>query len=59
MSIRIMSRIVNICPSVSEKSVEAAIKKLMDEGYIIKYGLGKIPFMPKLFDPPICLKSFV
>ena len=49
MSIRIMSRIVNICPSVTEKSVEAAIKKLMDEGYIIKYGLGKNTFYAKTF----------
>ena len=41
--------IVNICPSISEKSVEAAIKKLMDEGYIIKYGLGKNTFYAKTF----------
>lgn len=34
---------------ISEKSVEAAIKKLMDEGYIIKYGSGKNTFYAKAF----------
>lgn len=41
--------IVNICPSISEKSVEAALKKLLDEGYVIKHGLGKNTFYSKAF----------
>ncbi len=39
--------IVNICPSISEKSVEAAMKKLLDEGYIMKHGSGKNTFYSK------------
>ena len=39
--------IVNICPSISEKSVEAALKKLLDEGYIVKHGSGKGVFYSK------------
>lgn len=39
--------IVNICPSISEKSVEAALKKLLDEGYVIKHGSGKNTFYSK------------
>ncbi len=41
--------IVNICPSISEKSVEAALKQLLDKGYIMKYGLGKSTFYSKSF----------
>lgn len=41
--------IVNICPSISEKSVEAAMKKLLDEGYIVKHGSGKGTFYSKKF----------
>ncbi len=41
--------IVNICPSISEKSVEAALKKLSDEGYIVKHGSGKGTFYSKKF----------
>ena len=41
--------IVNICPSISEKSVEAALKKLLDEGYVIKHGSGKNTFYSKAF----------
>ena len=41
--------IVNICPSISEKSVEAALKKLLDEGYIVKHGLGKGTFYSKKY----------
>ena len=36
--------IANICSSISEKSVEAAIKKLSDEGYLKKYGSGRGTF---------------
>ena len=36
--------IANICSSISEKSVEAAIKKLSDEGYLKKYGSGRSTF---------------
>ena len=41
--------IVNICPSISEKSVEAAMKKLLDEGYIVKHGSGKGTFYFKKY----------
>ena len=41
--------IVNICPSISGKSVEAALKKLLDEGYIVKHGSGKGTFYSKKF----------
>lgn len=41
--------IVNICPSISEKSVEAALKKLLDEGYIVKHGSGKGTFYSKKY----------
>ncbi len=41
--------IVNICPSISEKSVEAAMKKLLDEGYIVKHGSGKGTFYSKKY----------
>ena len=41
--------IVIICPSISEKSVEAALKKLLDEGYVIKHGSGKNTFYSKNF----------
>ena len=41
--------IVNICPSISEKSVEANLKKLLDEGYIEKYGAGRSTFYAKSF----------
>lgn len=41
--------IVNICPSISEKSVEASLKKLLDEGYIEKHGSGKNTFYSKKF----------
>jgi Fic family protein len=36
--------IVNICPSISEKSVEKAIHMLSEEGYIIKMGVGRSTF---------------
>ncbi|MBR1508448.1 MAG: Fic family protein [Eubacterium sp.] len=41
--------IVNICPSISDKSVEAVLKKLLDEGYIEKHGSGKGTFYAKTF----------
>ena len=41
--------IVNICPSISEKSVELAIKKLQDEGYVEKHGSGRNTFYDKGF----------
>ena len=40
--------IVNVCPSISEKSVETALKKLMDEGYISKHGTGRSTFYVKV-----------
>lgn len=39
--------IAEICPSISEKSVEASLKKLVDEGYVKKYGVGKNTFYAK------------
>ena len=33
----------------AEKSVEAALKKLLDEGYVIKHGSGKNTFYSKAF----------
>ncbi len=41
--------IVNICPSIGEKSVEAAMKKLLDEEYIVKHGSGKGTFYSKKY----------
>lgn len=41
--------IVNICPSISEKSVELAIKRLRDEGYIEKHGSGRSTFYARAF----------
>ena len=41
--------IVEICPSISEKSVEAVLKKLLDEGYIAKHGSGKGTFYSRVF----------
>ena len=40
--------IADICPSISKKSVEAAIKKLADEKYIKRYGTGRSTFYAKL-----------
>lgn len=40
---------VNICPSISEKTVETALKKLLDEGYIEKHGSGRSTFYAKTF----------
>lgn len=39
--------IVYICPSISEKSVELALKKLVSEEYIEKHGKGKSTFYSK------------
>ncbi len=36
--------IVNICPSISEKSVELGLKELLAEGYIEKHGSGRSTF---------------
>lgn len=41
--------IVNICPSISEKSVEAALKRLLEEGYVKKHGSGKTTFYSKAY----------
>ena len=40
--------IANICPSISEKSVEAAVRKLVDEGYIERHGTGRNTFYTKI-----------
>lgn len=40
--------IANICPSISEKAVEAAIRKLVDEGYIERHGTGRNTFYTKI-----------
>ena len=40
--------IANICPSISEKSVEAALRKLVDEQYIERHGTGKNSFYAKV-----------
>ena len=39
--------LADICPSISEKSVETSLKKLVDEGYVKKYGTGKRTFYAK------------
>lgn len=39
--------IANICPSISEKSVEAALKKLAQEHYIERHGTGRSTFYAK------------
>lgn len=36
--------IANICPSISGKSVEAMMKKLLDEGFLKKHGNGRGTF---------------
>lgn len=41
--------IVNICPSISEKSVESGLKRLADECYIEKHGSGRGTFYAKAF----------
>lgn len=41
--------ITNICPNISEKSVEASLKKLVDEGYVDKHGSGRGTFYSKAF----------
>ena len=41
--------ITNICPNISEKSVEAALKKLVDEGYVDKHGSGRGTFYSRSF----------
>ncbi len=41
--------IANICPSIGDKSVEAALKRLLDEGYIVKHGVGRGTFYTKSF----------
>lgn len=41
--------IANICPSISEKTVEATLKKLVDESYIERHGNGKNSFYVKRF----------
>ena len=46
---RIPLYLLIICPSISDKSVEATLKKLLDEGYIEKYGSGKGTFYAKAF----------
>ena len=40
--------IANICPSISEKSVEAAVRKLVGEGYIERHGTGRNTFYVKI-----------
>lgn len=40
--------IADICPSISEKSVEASLRKLVAEGYVKKYGTGKNTFYAKI-----------
>ena len=41
--------IANICPSISEKSVELALKKLQDEGYVEKHGSGRNTYYAKAY----------
>ena len=41
--------IADICPSISEKSVELSIKKLSDEGYLEKHGTGRNTFYSRTF----------
>nr|MBQ6242940.1 Fic family protein [Lachnospiraceae bacterium] len=41
--------LTEICPSISGKSVEAALKKLLDEGYVTKHGTGRSTFYVKRY----------
>ena len=41
--------ITYICPSISEKSVEAVLKRLVDEGYVDKHGSRKGTFYSRSF----------
>lgn len=40
--------IADICPSISVKSVEAGLRKLIDEHYIERHGAGKNSFYAKV-----------
>ena len=39
--------IANICPSISEKTVESALRMLISQGYIEKHGTGRSTFYAK------------
>lgn len=41
--------LAEICPSISDKSVEAALKRLVDEEYVIKHGVGKNTFYARSY----------
>ena len=41
--------LAEICPSISDKSVEAALKRLVGEEYVIKHGVGKNTFYAKSY----------
>lgn len=41
--------IADICPSISEKSVEAALRRLADEKHIERHGVGRSTFYTRLF----------
>ena len=40
--------IANICPSISEKTVEAVLRRLIDQGYIERHGTGRNSFYAKV-----------
>lgn len=40
--------IANICPSISEKSVEASLRRLVDQHYIERHGAGRNSFYAKV-----------
>ena len=51
--------VANICPSISEKSGEAAIWKLIDEGYIERYSTGLNIFFKNLLLNFFFLLNFI
>ena len=35
---------IEMCPTLSKTSVESSIKKLVDEGFLVKHGSGRATF---------------
>jgi len=35
---------MEMCPTLSKTSVESSIKKLVDEGFLVKHGSGRATF---------------
>ena len=42
------SKIKELCPGISEATIENALRELQKEGYIIRHGAGKGTFYTKI-----------